>query len=507
MVMKQTKKRGMRWLLGSALLAGISLGGWGVYVWQVRHTTQATTVRVLELKKDTVEEVVNENGTVKLGGQQALKARTAGVVKRVSVSVGDRVAQEELLVVLADVNQQSKLEKHELQRKEHQMTLESKRQEVSQAQEKLENARRKLQDLQSGNSEAHRNLRQKKLEIAQQETEIAQQEQSIQEAQANLENKQRILDNSKILLDKGFISEDTYYNDQESVRRARANLRSEKFSLEQKKLNLQKNHLHLEGIQQTIQDKLREAREKVQEAQTNWQKTQVDLRTALLKEEELAWKRQEILAEQKDYRIQAPFAGVVLDVKTRSEDVVSQGDELVVLGNPNQEVIELKLPIFTASQVAADQEARISKIGPQMDTFSGKIEHIALLADSDSNNSESSGKIPVTIQLDKPTGELIPGSQVSVEIVVKQRQDVVAVPTEAVMAMGAEKPFVWLQDEQKKVQKQSIEMGMEGLTKVEVTEGLQTGDRVVLPTPDMNLEPGMLVAAKPKPKPSESEEE
>lgn len=303
------------------------------------------------------------------------------------------------------------------------------------------------------------------------------------------------MDNSKILLDKGFISEDTYYNDQESVRSARANLRSQQLSLEQKKLALQQMHLQLEDIQQTIQEKLREAREKVQEAQTTWQKAQVDLRTALLKEEDLAWQRQEILAEQQDYRIQAPFAGVVLDVKTRSEDVVSQGDELVVLGNPNQEVVELKLPIFTASQVAADQKARISKIGPQMDTFSGKIEHIAFLADSNSEDSQSSGRISVTIQLDTPTGELIPGSQVSVEILVKQRQDVVAVPTEAVMAMGSEKAFVWLQNEGGKVQKQSIEMGMEGLTKVEVTEGLQTGDRVVLPTPDMNLEPGMLVQA------------
>jgi HlyD family secretion protein len=507
MAIKLTKKHGMRWLLGSAILAGISLGGWGIYVWQIRHTSQTVVARVLQVKKDTVEEVVNENGTVKLGGQQTLKAPIEGIVKEVLVDAGDRVNRGNLLIVLADVDQQSQLEKQELEIAKHQITLENQRQKGREAQQKLENAQAKLQTLQAGNSEYHRELREKQLEIAQQKRKIDNQVQTVREAKADLANAERKRQNAQTLLDKEFISEDSYFDTEKNVRDARARLRSQEITLEEEKINLQKQRLNVEDIQQTIQEKLREAREQVASAKTNLQQAQVELETSLLKQEELMLKRQELLSEQQKRRIRAPFAGVVLDVKTLAEDVVSQEDELVILGNPQQEVVELQLPIFTASQVEPNQQARINKIGPQMETFSGKIEHIALLADSDNNNSESSGKIPVTIQLDKPTGELIPGSQVSVEIVVQQRQDVVAVPTEAVMAMGSEKPFVWLQDEQNQLQQQPIEIGMEGLTKVEVKEGLQIGDRIVLPTPDMNLEPGMLVAAKPKPKPSESEQE
>jgi HlyD family secretion protein len=104
--------------------------------------------------------------------------------------------------------------------------------------------------------------------------------------------------------------------------------------------------------------------------------------------------------------------------------------------------------------------------------------------------------VPATVKLDRPTRTLIPSSQVSVEIILQQRQNVVVLNTEAIQREP--KPFVWVRDSQSKAQKREVSLGLEGLTTVEVTSGLQAGDSVVLPPPDASLEPGTPVIVQEK---------
>ena len=98
--------------------------------------------------------------------------------------------------------------------------------------------------------------------------------------------------------------------------------------------------------------------------------------------------------------------------------------------------------------------------------------------------------------LDPPSHSLIPGVQVDLEIIVAQRQDTIALPPEVIQRSDG-KPFVWGLDPQNRAKKQTIALGLDAITIVEVTAGLKPGDRVIQVTLDTPIAPGTLIQAPP----------
>lgn len=92
--------------------------------------------------------------------------------------------------------------------------------------------------------------------------------------------------------------------------------------------------------------------------------------------------------------------------------------------------------------------------------------------------------------LNQPSGSLIPGSAVSVDVIVDQRQDALVVPVTAVQRDG-ESPYVWVRDADNLARRREVTIGLETLEAVEITAGLQVGDEIVVALPpDANLSPG-----------------
>ena len=82
-------------------------------------------------------------------------------------------------------------------------------------------------------------------------------------------------------------------------------------------------------------------------------------------------------------------------------------------------------------------------IDPDPQVFNGRISRISPQVASDGNrssaqgNGEQQGTVEAEAVLDEPSnGSLIPGSSVSVEIVLEQRQSVVTVPLAAIQTEG-----------------------------------------------------------------------
>lgn len=243
------------------------------------------------------------------------------------------------------------------------------------------------------------------------------------------------------------------------------------------------------------EDKIREVRLSLQDAQT-------DARTTALELETLQLEGQRIQQELNDSIITSPMDGVVLGVDVKNGDGVEFRTNLVTIGDPSQVFVKLELPTLTASQVNVNQPVRVSVIGPNAQTFTGRIQSLypmaALPADGtgqDSSGDSEQPTVPAMVRLDTPTQTLIPGSRVNVEIVLEQRQNVVALNTEAIQRSEST-PFVWVKDEQGTAEKRAIDLGLEGLTRVEVTSGLQPGEQVILPSGESPLEPGTPVEGK-----------
>ncbi len=288
------------------------------------------------------------------------------------------------------------------------------------------------------------------LNLQKKQLDLAAKKQGLADAIIDLKLKEKKLQTELQLLEKGFISENEFQTQQEQVRQAKSKLTQAQQALSSARLDLQLQELE----------------------------------------------RQKKLAEQKKNLVIAPVSGKVLDIKVRRGDVVKLGDSILTLGNPQQQIIRMQISTLNASKVKLGQEARIRKIGPEAKVYRGIIESISLIASKD-NNSENSPNssqptVSATVKLDAPTQELIPGSQVNVDIVLLQKKDIPILPTGAIVQNFGQ-PFVWVKSDLSTAKKQPVTLGLEGLTNVEIISGLKPGDKVIQPLSEQPLQPGMKV--------------
>lgn len=393
--MLQIKRRLLWW--GSPLVLTIAGGSLGYY-WLGNQGPSPVGVYLSSVIVGTVEDSLNQIGTVRLDRQQTIQSAVEGRVEQVFVEEGDRVAAGQALLLLQD-------DTWETRRLEHELTVQQK------------------------------------------EIDLVMNQQAIATTEIDLQDAQSTLTASEALYDKGYVSRDEVDQARRTVRTTEATLQTQRLELEQTRLELQGLHLQSQTIEQ----------------------------------------------EKRDNQVLSPGRALILDVIVQRGSVVEIGTDLVVLGNPNRELVYLQLPPLRAQQVKPLQPARIRPLGPESTVYSGTVKYVALLAGSgqDSEQAGEATNLNVIVELDRPSQTLIPGTQVSVDIIPEQRIDVVKVEAGAVQ-QADEGFFVWVLGANNTAQKQPITVGLEGLTELEVTQGLEDGDQVIV-RPDRPLSEGMTV--------------
>ena len=239
------------------------------------------------------------------------------------------------------------------------------------------------------------------------------------------------------------------------------------------------------------QDALDRVRSELKDAQLTVTKTELDLKTAA---ETLAFLEQQL----SDRIIVAPIDGVVLEVKTTAGEAITTDTDLLTLGDPGQEIVNLQLSTLDAAKISINQPARVRAIGPDAQDYLGRVVSLspqALAPNGGGNVQEGQARVNATVKLDSASQTLIPGSFVSVEIITEQQQNVLVVPPEAVQRDGSE-TFVWVRDQRGKAEQQPVELGLQGLDLFAVTEGLSQGDEIALVPPTVTITSGMPLAAE-----------
>ena len=496
MIDKQRKKAfksAIKWLLGSTILATASVGSLFAYgLWQNRPP-EPIAVRVLRVNLGTIEETINEGGTLELGDQQTIKSPDDGAVDQLWVAVGDRLRTSQRLISLRNPEQLTSLDKKQLEIEANQVTVESNRQKVVAAEEMLALVKQELADQRRDRDQQRRDQATKwELEIQKQELTLARSRQKVTEAEETLAAVEQELKNTEELATKGFIPAQEVKTALEKVRSAESLLRQVRSDVTTQTAELHRLQVAPEGSLPSVNSnqQVLNAESALRQAQLEVSKASHDL---VLKQIEYREAKQKL----QNYAIASPINGKVLNIKVKAGDGIKRGDDLLTVGDPAQEVVKLQLSTLNAAKVMLNQEARVSIIGPNAKPLAGRVQSLSVVASGQGNSSEngrsnnqgSQGAVPGIVLLDKPTGTLIPGSPVSVEIVLKQRQKVVVLGTEAI-DRSESKPFVWIEDAQGKAQKRPVTLGLEGLTQVEITSGLRQGDKVLLPPPDSPLQPG-----------------
>jgi membrane fusion protein (multidrug efflux system) len=182
-------------------------------------------------------------------------------------------------------------------------------------------------------------------------------------------------------------------------------------------------------------------------------------------------------------RIHAPFEGIIglRDVSVGS--YLTPQTRIATLQDVNPVKIDFSVPEKYVRHLSAGSTIQFRTKGSER-VHVGTIVAVEPLVDLDTRSLTLRARSP------NPDGALVPGAFADVEIVVRRIEGALAVPSRAIIPeLGGKKVFVYQDGE---AQPRSVETGLRTAEVVEVTQGLEPDDRVIV-TAIQRLRPGLPV--------------
>ncbi|MDD3894073.1 MAG: efflux RND transporter periplasmic adaptor subunit [Syntrophomonadaceae bacterium] len=190
----------------------------------------------------------------------------------------------------------------------------------------------------------------------------------------------------------------------------------------------------------------------------------------------------------------SPVSGMVLDLKVKSNQVVTLGTLLGAVGNP--EFMEVKADIIEDDMrdIKAGQDVIITSSVLEQDFLKGQVKEIYPQAEETASTlGVVQRRVPVIISLENP-GNLKPGYEVRVAIETMRQNNVMVLPAEAIRTLeNGDKQVAVV--ENGRIRFSKIETGISGKYQVEVIKGLKVGD-IVVRDASQNIADGQRVRIK-----------
>lgn len=506
---KKAYQTGIKFLTFSSLITALGFGGFFAYNLYQNRPPEPVTVELVTVKKGTIKNAINESGVIKLGNQQVLKSPDEGAVEEVLVEVGDRVFLDQEVIRLRNRERETAIIQHQLETRKLEIDLANKQENVASAETDIVESKQEIQRLiaQIRNASKQTEIAEKQFEIQRHQLTLENKRAQVIDAQRNLAETKEKLEREEEIFARGFISADQLRDIEQEVRRAESSLRDAEIEVQTTLIQGESLQLQLNTIQQDLQNTIATIQSELRAAESNLRQKEASLRDARLavtqSNIDLQKHRlvgEKIIKELKDYIVVSPIDGLVLNLKVKAGDGVALAADLLTVGDPNEELVELELSTFNAAKVKPNQSALVTVIGPDSEPFEGRVESISLEASSGDGggNSRSSGggvaRVPAIVRLENAAG-LIPGTRVNVEIILEQREDVPVLEPDLIFREKG-KHFVWVEGEEGNAKKLSVNVGLDDATKVEITSGLDVGDRAIRPPLEEELEEGKAIIVR-----------
>jgi RND family efflux transporter MFP subunit len=178
-----------------------------------------------------------------------------------------------------------------------------------------------------------------------------------------------------------------------------------------------------------------------------------------------------------DAELRAPISGAILERTASQGQYVAPGTSVVRLVRMKPLRLQLPVPERAATGVQIGQEIRLSLEGDSND-YRGFVSRLSPAIDPMNRTLLVEATIP------NEAGRLKPGTFVRASLVTRQAEDTLFIPAQALVVFaGIEKAFVVVDG---RSAEKLIRTGRRNADEVEVLEGLNAGERVV-------VEPGSLV--------------
>lgn len=237
---------------------------------------------------------------------------------------------------------------------------------------------------------------------------------------------------------------------------------------------------------QTSLDLARSAREAAYAQYLGVSKMGADTRGAVANLEQARAELDSANVRLEQTRINAPRSAVVLTRNVEPGQVVQAGQKLFTLALDGETQLGIEPDERNLAHLEVGQSAIASADAFPDEHFGARLSYVAPLIDA------QRGTVEVRLSVDHPPPRLRPDMTVSVDILVGSVPSALVIPSEAVRDLGSNTPWV-LVPLQGKAVRRDLKLGLRGTGMVQVHEGLNEGDLVLLPRAQ-KLSPGQRVA-------------
>jgi HlyD family secretion protein len=181
--------------------------------------------------------------------------------------------------------------------------------------------------------------------------------------------------------------------------------------------------------------------------------------------------RSTVAQAQFDYtRIVSPIDGVVTDLPLYPGETAQSGAPVVTIMDVSRVIARTHIPQSEAAELAVGNQAHL--IGPGGVPIAAKVTLINAALDA------ASSTVEVWVEADNADGKLRPGSSLRVEMIAKTVPNALVIPQSAVLTSGTGSTFAIVIDNDNKPHVRKIAAGVRDKGMVQVTDGLQSGQRV-----------------------------
>lgn len=180
-------------------------------------------------------------------------------------------------------------------------------------------------------------------------------------------------------------------------------------------------------------------------------------------------------AALENYTVKAPMAGYVTSLNVRAGNIVTQAQPSVSIADTSSLILRAELSEYLVGSLHVGDQVDVYVESAAEEPFKGVVETVAEAPPS------GSFTYPVKISVEDSGSVLRAGMFAEVTLTSEEADDVIVVPSDAVLSMDGEDYVVVLNsDESNSVKYQNVTVGVDNGTLAEIKRGLNPGERVVV---------------------------
>lgn len=252
----------------------------------------------------------------------------------------------------------------------------------------------------------------------------------------------------------------------------------------------------LSNFEEALRGLIREKRE----AMAKMAQVEARFRTAKRSYELQLQKRADLQEQLESCVVRATKKGLVAygaakkDRYSRNETIevgadIRRGQAIITIPDMSRLAVDVDIHESQIKKIQLGQLARVTIDAEADKTLTGRVTKVAVLPDSSASRYNPSMKVyPTRIEIDGEHDWLMPGMTAKVEIVVNELKGVVYVPVQSVF-FEDDGHYTFVMDGEK-YERRPVDIGANNNEFIEVKNGLEEGEVVLLKKPDGYDDPG-----------------